>query len=47
MVFLILAINFFYQKNNFKYFESNQSEYPVVLIIIDGLPKNFYKELFK
>jgi hypothetical protein len=43
MVFLILVINFFYQKNNFKYFESNQSEYPVVLIIIDGLPKNFIK----
>ena len=43
IVFLILLINFFYQKNNFKYLESNQSKYPVVLIIIDGLPKKFIK----
>ncbi len=40
-------VNAYYLKYNSKYFESNQSKYPVVLIIIDGLPKNFIKNYSK
>ena len=43
IIFIILSINFFYMKYFSKNFNLNQSKYPVVLIIIDGLPKKFIK----
>ncbi len=43
IIFIILTINFFNLKYFSKNFNSAQSKYPVVLIIIDGLPKKFIK----
>jgi len=43
IIFFILIINFFYIKYFSKDFNLDQKKYPVVLIIIDGLPKKFMK----
>tara|TARA_B110000483_G_C18177858_1_gene535729 strand:- start:652 stop:2340 length:1689 start_codon:yes stop_codon:yes gene_type:complete len=43
IIFIILTINFFYLKYFSKNYNLAQSKYPVVLIIIDGLPKKFIK----
>ena len=43
LIFFILVINFFFIKHNLKNHEVNKTKNPVVLIIIDGLPKNFIK----
>ena len=42
-IFFILLVNFSYQKYIVNDFKVKESKNPVVLIVIDGLPKNFIK----